>query len=166
MDPEQISTNEVLVNLEWTLLNSQIYQQFLRDIIVNTVPPLRDMIQFTGSTRAQLVLSYNTLYNVSVTQNSTCEQLIRTSFHQLSYSKLCMHIVCENNRIIYLAGKCSNPMEMTNALAMGYVDPALEGQTVIFSCAPGWMLNGSNQSTCMGNGRWEPDPRNVECIGK
>ena len=57
-------------------------------------------------------------------------------------------------------------MEMTDALAVGYIDPALEGQTVTFSCALGQTLNGSNQSTCMGNGRWEPDPGDVECIGK
>ena len=57
-------------------------------------------------------------------------------------------------------------MELTNTLAVGYIDPALEGQTVAFSCAPGQTLNGSNQSTCMGNGKWKPDPRDVECIGE
>ena len=66
----------------------------------------------------------------------------------------------------FLPAKCSNPMEVTNALAVDYVDPALEGQTITFICPPGQMLNGSNQSTCMGNGRWEPDPRDMECIGK
>ena len=35
-------------------------------------------------------------------------------------------------------GKCSNPMELTNALAMGYVDPALEGQIITFTCPPAW----------------------------
>ena len=28
---------------------------------------------------------------------------------------------------IHSAGKCSNPIELTNALALGYLDPALEG---------------------------------------
>ena len=56
-------------------------------------------------------------------------------------------------------------MELTNALAVGYVDPALEGQTVTFTCPSGQILNGSNTSTCMGNGIWEPDPENVECTG-
>ena len=57
-------------------------------------------------------------------------------------------------------------MELTNARAAGYVDPALEGHVITFSCLPGQTLNGSNynQSTCMGNGKWEPDPRDVECI--
>ena len=60
-------------------------------------------------------------------------------------------------------GKCSNPMELTNAIALGYADPALEGQSIIFACPPGQTLNGSNSSTCMGNGEWEPDPIEVEC---
>ena len=46
---------------------------------------------------------------------------------------------------------------------MGYEDPALEGQTITITCPPGWILNGSNSSTCMENGIWEPDPGNAEC---
>ena len=57
-------------------------------------------------------------------------------------------------------------MEVTNALAAGYVDPAREGQTITFACPPGQILNGSNSSTCMGDGEWEPDPRALECTGK
>ena len=57
-------------------------------------------------------------------------------------------------------------MKVTNALAVGYVDPALEGQTIIFICPPGQTLNGSNSSICMGNGEWEPDPGEVECISE
>ena len=56
-------------------------------------------------------------------------------------------------------------MELTIALVVGYEDPALEGQTAMFTCLPGQTLNGSNSSTCMGNGEWEPDPRDVECTG-
>ena len=29
---------------------------------------------------------------------------------------------------LYLTGECSNPIEVTKALAVGYVDPVLEGQ--------------------------------------
>ena len=54
-------------------------------------------------------------------------------------------------------------MELTNALALDYVDPALEGQNITFVCPTGQILNGSNSSMCMGNGEWEPDPREVEC---
>jgi hypothetical protein len=56
-------------------------------------------------------------------------------------------------------------MELTNAVAVDYLDPALEGQTVMFICPLGQTLNGSNSSTCMGNGEWEPDPGEVECTG-
>ena len=68
------------------------------------------------------------------------------------------------NRIL-LADKCNDPMDLTNALAVGYNDPAREGQTIRFTCPHGWILNGSNSSTCMGNGEWKPDPRGVECAG-
>ena len=87
-DPEEFSSDGVTVNLEWTLLNSQVYhQQFLQNVIVNVNPPL-DNIMSTGNMRVQLILSYNTLYNVSVTQNSTCQQLNQTMFLELNYSKL------------------------------------------------------------------------------
>ena len=56
-------------------------------------------------------------------------------------------------------------MELTNALAMGYVDPALEGQIITFTCPPGQILNGYTSSACMGNGEWEPDLREVQCTG-
>ena len=54
----------------------------------------------------------------------------------------------------------------TNIRVMGYEDPAFEGNRVIFTCLSGLMLNGSNSSTCMGNGEWEPDPREVDCISE
>ena len=47
----------------------------------------------------------------------------------------------------------------------GYEDPALEGENITFSCRDGRALIGSNSATCMGNGEWEPDPREVNCIG-
>jgi hypothetical protein len=64
---------------------------------------------------------------------------------------------------LFLAGKCNNPMELTNALTVGYLDPAIEGQSITVTCAPGQILNGSSSSTCTENGEWEPDPREVEC---
>ena len=56
-------------------------------------------------------------------------------------------------------------MELTNAVALGYVDPALEGQIITYACSLGQMLNGSNTSICMENGKWEPDPQGVKCTG-
>ena len=39
-------------------------------------------------------------------------------------------------------------------------------KSVSFSCLPGMVLNGPNSTTCMENGEWEPDPREVACNGK
>ena len=39
-----------------------------------------------------------------------------------------------------------------------------EGTTITLGCLSGLVLAGSNTSTCMGNGQWEPDPREVECM--
>ena len=52
-------------------------------------------------------------------------------------------------------------MELTSVRAVGLKDPALEGQSITYTCPPA-----SNSSTCMGDGKWEPDPGEVECIGK
>ena len=47
----------------------------------------------------------------------------------------------------------------------GYSIPtvALEGDSISFTCSSGFLLTGPNSSTCMGNGEWEPDPREVAC---
>ena len=65
------------------------------------------------------------------------------------------------------AGKCSTPMALVtnNVRIIGYEDPALEGAVITFTCPSGSTLIGPNSSTCMGSGEWEPDPREVNCIG-
>ena len=84
---EQFTSDRVTVSLEWALLNLQIhYQQLLHSISVNFIPQPNSMM-FTGNMRARLTLSYNTLYNVSITQDSTCQQLVRTKFLLLNYGK-------------------------------------------------------------------------------
>ena len=45
-------------------------------------------------------------------------------------------------------------------------EPLLEGESIIFTCPPKWALTGPNSTRCMGNGEWEPDPREVMCKGK
>ena len=90
IDSEDFSSDVVTANMEWTLSNSQIYyQRVLSNVSVSADPPLRSTM-FTGNMRVQLALSHNTLYNVSVTQLSTCQQLIRTTFLLLNYSELFM----------------------------------------------------------------------------
>ena len=43
--------------------------------------------------------------------------------------------------------------------------PHREGQFITYVCPPGFILTGPNASECTGNGRWEPDPGQVDCIG-
>ena len=43
---------------------------------------------------------------------------------------------------------------------LDYNEPAIVGTTVSFNCLnPGEELTGSNTSTCVEFGQWEPDPR-------
>ena len=44
-------------------------------------------------------------------------------------------------------------------------DSYIPGDNVTFYCSPGLILTGPNTSTCMRNGEWEPDPREVKCEG-
>ena len=64
---------------------------------------------------------------------------------------------------------CSYPFSGTDIgsaiLVIGYLDPATEGATITFQCPREYTLIGSNTTTCMGDGEWEPDPREVECRG-
>ena len=53
-----------------------------------------------------------------------------------------------------------------NVGIVGYNDRALEGDHITFTCPSGLVLNGSNSSMCVGNGEWEPDPREVNCISE
>ena len=50
--------------------------------------------------------------------------------------------------------------------AIGFTTPALEGTSITLRYPSGLMLIGPGYVMCMGNGRWEPDPMQVECIGK
>ena len=46
-----------------------------------------------------------------------------------------------------------------------YVNLAIEGTSVTFSCPPGLVLTGPNTSMCMRNGEWEQDPQELKCLG-
>jgi hypothetical protein len=66
-----------------------------------------------------------------------------------------------------------NPQEYDNVSltvlmvsGLGYGRPSLEGEIARFSCLPPELVRiGPNVTTCTGNGRWEPDPREVACKG-
>ena len=50
---------------------------------------------------------------------------------------------------------------------MDYSEPAVEGTNITFDCLSesGEFLYRPNASTCMANGKWIPDPANLQCIG-
>ena len=79
-----------MVILEWTLSNPLgHYQEFLLpNVSVSVVPNPEVEIDFIRNTSVRLILPYNTLYNVSVTQPGICGQPNQTAFVELNYSKL------------------------------------------------------------------------------
>ena len=63
---------------------------------------------------------------------------------------------------------CEDPASISQVVdskiaVHGYENPALEGYVVNFSCPFGQTLTGSNMSTCMRDGEWEPDPKEMSC---
>ena len=73
------------------------------------------------------------------------------------------------NLLIFKSVNCGNPADqIDNSIVniLGYRDPAVEGNNITFSCLSGRVLNGPNTATCVGNGEWEPDLREVECLGE
>ena len=63
---------------------------------------------------------------------------------------------------------CGHPfqdVDNDSVIIEDYMDPAFEGAVLSFDCPPQHVLIGPNTTICMGNGEWEPDPREVECKG-
>ena len=52
------------------------------------------------------------------------------------------------------------------SISYGNTTPLLKGSTLSYSCSPGLVLVGPNTATCMENGEWEPDPREVNCTSE
>ena len=61
---------------------------------------------------------------------------------------------------------CLNPSRLVDESinVIGFREPGTIGDNVILICTSGLTLIGPNASTCMGNGEWEPDPGEVECV--
>ena len=65
------------------------------------------------------------------------------------------------------AVKCDYPIHLHDNLVITSTDnqPALLGTNLTLSCPTKLVLVGPNISTCMENGEWEPDPKEVKCKG-
>ena len=77
---ERFEANSVIVTLEWTTKHGVTYN-------VNVDPQVT--VNHTGSNSAQLVVPFNTKYNVSVVA-SLCGTN-KTTFSLLNYGKLHLH---------------------------------------------------------------------------
>ena len=81
-------------------------------------------------------------------------------------------VICINNdnNYIFCLVKCIHPhnLPMIDDSLIIYLDfdPPVMDTNATFSCLSGLVLRGPYMSTCMENGEWEPDPREVECLGK
>jgi hypothetical protein len=71
--------------------------------------------------------------------------------------------------LLLYAVTCDLPSQMLERPVIvdsgSQVTPHREGQFITFTCPHGFVLTGPNTSVCTGNGRWEPDPGEVDCIG-
>lgn len=71
--------------------------------------------------------------------------------------------------ILLIVDTCDLPTKLLNRPVIvdtGSQDhPQLEGEIITYSCPPGLALNGSNASVCTGDGEWDPDPGELDCIG-
>ena len=136
-----------------------------------TVVPEASAVKFIEgfkSTAVQLILSYNIHYIVSFV-GTLCDCNMSNTTVELNYGES-LHYCCLNMNLLILCRtvKCIDLLQLLGSgiQVIGYSDPAIEGTTVILECpSPNLVHMGPNTTTCMGNGKWEPDPRDVQCIG-
>ena len=85
---EHFTSDRIMVNFDWTLSSSLIhYHRLLPNVSVNVVPDLDVILTFIENMSIHASLSYNTLYNVSITQPGICGQPNQTVFIKLNYCK-------------------------------------------------------------------------------
>lgn len=75
-----------------------------------------------------------------------------------------MHHVA--NPFLSPAAKCRDLVfDDSQTVIVDSRDPATVGTVATFGCPSGLILTGPNSTTCMGNGEWETDPREIKCKG-
>ena len=149
----------LLLELEWTK------EDVMYNVTVLPTPPLMS----TGNDQIRLTVFYNIFYNVTVA--TLCGQ--RTKFvhyGEFFTEPLIMKGFNGNTPFtLFTTVKCDDPLLnlSSDVMVSGYTDPALEGTNVTIICPT---VTGSNSTlviTCMEDGLWEPDPRQMwpECAG-
>ena len=70
-------------------------------------------------------------------------------------------------RYTHIAVTCNYPpIHHPVLMVTGSMDsPPIEGEFITYTCPAGFIQTSPNMSVCMGNGEWEPDPGEVDCIG-
>ena len=82
---QRFETNSITVLLEWTHKNGASYSVSIHPEVA---------VNYTGQNSAQLSLSYNFKYNISITA-SLCGRN-STSFHTLNHSKSYLKVIVED----------------------------------------------------------------------
>ena len=156
------TTDSVIVFIDW--IQTQHHDQIA--YTVDAIPQMT--VTSTNSTGTTLQVSYNTRYNVSITA-TLCEYRNATTIVALNESSLystIIHVV----RITSCPVKCVHPLNLSmiddSVRALLDSDSTLVETNTTFSCLPGLEFRGPYKSICMVNGEWEPDPSEVDCLGK
>jgi hypothetical protein len=155
-------TDSVSVTLEWMPEEGVSY-----NISVDQVADLR----YIQRTTVNLTVLYNIPTNVNITATS-CGQNSGTAITsvELAYSNDDCMSSWGGGGVYFLfmnvAGRCEDPLLLISddsVMAMGYLNLAVNGTVVTFSCPPGLTLNGPASVMCTDTGQWEPPPSAVNC---
>jgi hypothetical protein len=156
-------TDSVSVSLEWMPEEGVSYNV--------SVDQMAD-INYIQRTTVNLTVLYNIPTNVNITATS-CGQNSGTAITsvELAYSNYDgMSHWGRGGGVYFLfmnvAGRCEDPLlsiSDDSVIAMGYLDLAVNGTVVTFSCPPGLTLSGPDSVMCTHTGQWEPAPTAVNC---
>ena len=160
---QRFEANGITIFLEWAYRSGASYS-------VDVDPEV--VVNHTGQSSAQLSLSYNLKYNISVTasicgRNSTTFSVLNHSKQNKSIELKTLNIYNIMHIILHTV-TCPEPHSASgdSVRVSSYRNPAIEGTVITFSCTDGLTLTGSNASTCNGNGEWEPLLKGISCKGK
>ena len=163
----EFGTDNIIILVEW--IQSRHHENHTA-YSIDAMPQVT--VAFIKSTSAQLQISYNTQYNVSITA-FLCGHSNATTMIMLEFGEFCTSLLlfaCDNNIIIIIIVKCVHPLNLpmidNSVKVLLDNDLALVDTNATFSCLSGLIFSGPMNSTCMENGEWEPDPQEVDCTGE